>query len=56
MVKEKEKVERNGGILRFCWLPELCLVFRERKGLCSIGHKTFIALSGSSVSSGLFIK
>lgn len=54
--KKKKRMERNGEILRFRWLPESCLVFSERGGLCSIGHKTFIALSGCSVSPGLFIK
>lgn len=38
-------MERNREILGFCPLPELCLVFGERKSLCGAGHKTFIALS-----------
>lgn len=38
-------MEINREILGFCPLPELCLVFGERKSLCGTGHKTFIALS-----------
>lgn len=52
----RKQMERKREILRFCRLPELCLVFGWRRSLVGTGHKTFMALSGCCVSPGLFIK